>query len=70
MTTRHKGFTVVLARDAREDDDDEIMTALRMVRGVLEVIPIESTHDDSIVRMRVDSEWRDRILEMLRKQSP
>lgn len=42
MTDRHSGYLVTLARDMREDDAEAIITALRMVRGVESVTPVQS----------------------------
>lgn len=40
MTDRHAGYVVTLAADIREDEAEEILTALRMVKGVLAVEPV------------------------------
>jgi hypothetical protein len=56
MTDRFKGFIVVLDRDVREDDAEAIVTALKMVKGVKAVTPVETAADDYIVAHRVKSE--------------
>ena len=42
MTDRIASFVVVLEGDTREDDAQEIVAALKMVRGVLDVQPVGS----------------------------
>jgi hypothetical protein len=67
VTTRHAGYLVTLAEDIREDDAEAVITALRMVRGVIAVEPIEGmTFDIAIAKQRADTEWRERIIGLLR----
>lgn len=40
MTTRHAGYVVVLERDTREDDAEAIMSAIRMLKGVVSCEPV------------------------------
>lgn len=42
MTDRHCGYLVTLAEDVREDDGRSIVAALRMIRGVVDVQPVEA----------------------------
>ncbi|MEV0830859.1 MULTISPECIES: hypothetical protein [Streptosporangiaceae] len=66
MTDRHAGYIVTLAEDVREDDAEAILSALRMVKGVLSVEPIvASPHDLHIATQRVRQEWRGKILDLL-----
>ena len=69
MTDRHSAYIVVLKEDVREDDDEFIVNALRMVSGVASVKPIVADWDQHIAHVRVDREWRERILKLL-KDSP
>lgn len=48
MTDRVASFTVILERDLRDDDAQEIIDAIRQLRGVLEVRP-EIVGTDHIV---------------------
>jgi hypothetical protein len=52
MTTRHSAYIVVLRDDIREDEDEAITTALRMVSGVLTVKPVPHTVDTLIAEER------------------
>ncbi|WP_433730791.1 hypothetical protein ACQP2Y_21025 [Actinoplanes sp. CA-051413] len=67
MTDRHAGYLVVLAEDLRDDDAEEILTALRMVRGVQSVAPVVANIDQRIAQSRADTAWRERIYTMLEK---
>lgn len=73
MTTRHSAYIVTLADDIREDSDQHIINALRMVKGVIAVTPVEATHELVIAQQRVDREWKDRLLglmEQVREAGP
>lgn len=61
MTERVKGFVVTLADDVREDDAQEIITALSMVRGVIDVRPAMVDFDDHINRERIRQDLARRI---------
>lgn len=62
MTDRLKGFVVTLDHDIREDDAEEILNAIRMVKGVVSVKPVQANSDDDIIRSRVLSELRQKLL--------
>lgn len=42
MTERHTGYVVTLSDDFREDDAEAIISALKMIKGVLAVDPVPS----------------------------
>lgn len=64
MTNRVKGFTVTLADDIREDDFEQILNAVKMIKGVLHVEPEITTVKDHMNRQRVKSELIDKILDL------
>ena len=66
MTDRINAFIVVLDRDYREDDVEPILTALRMVRGVVSVVPHVADLTDQIALERTKNELRSRVYEALR----
>ncbi len=68
MTDRLKAFVVTLDHDIREDDADPILSALRMVRGVLSVDPVTATMDDDIARRRVRYELEMKLIEAIRNK--
>lgn len=68
MTDRYAGFLVTLEYDIREDDAGEILTALRMVRGVLSVEPAPvSPMELHIAEQRVRRELGQQLIAVLRK---
>ena len=65
MTTRHSGYQIILDDDIREDDAEAVINALLMIKGVVKVIPIEAEYRDVMARTRRDSEWRQKLLDLL-----
>jgi hypothetical protein len=65
MTDRHAGYVVVLNTDRREDDSEATLAAIRQIKGVLSVRPVEATYEVHIAEERADQVWRDRVLDML-----
>lgn len=45
MTDRVIAYTVTLEREVREDDAEAIENAIRMVKGVAEVVPVVASVD-------------------------
>ena len=64
MTQRLKGVLVTFDRDIREDDAEAILTAIRMVRGVADVSPVEADSNDWMARQRVRSEISEEFRKM------
>lgn len=69
MTIRLKGLMVAFGKDVREDDAEALIAAIRQLRGVLDVTPIEATGEDWIVRSRVHREFVDSIYVAIEKAS-
>ncbi len=65
MTTRLKGLTVAFDHDVREDDAEAIISAIRMLRGVLDVAPVEASSDDWVVQQRVRHELGSKLLDVV-----
>ena len=55
MTDRHAGYIVTLDHDIREDDAAAIITALRMVKGVISVEPVVADHHTYVAAARVNT---------------
>lgn len=62
MTTRHAAYFVTLA----DDDAQDIITALTMVRGVLSVTPVPANIDQHIGQERGDAQWRTKLIDLMR----
>lgn len=66
MIHRIKGCVVVLSEDTRADDFEFILNAIRMIKGVSAVEPIEADPQaDFIVRHRTVQKVREKIYGLL-----
>jgi hypothetical protein len=70
MTTRHAGYIVTLDDDIREDDAEAIIGAIRMIKFVQSVTPIEAGYSDVIARERRDSRWREALIQLAEDGPP
>ena len=61
MTDRHAGYVVTLQRPVREDDAETILTAIRMIKGVIAVDPVGDDPGLWCARSQVDMEWREKL---------
>lgn len=66
MTDRHAGYLVTLTDDFREDDAEQIINALRMIKCVKSVAPIPADHQLHIAQERVDTKWREALRRLSR----
>jgi len=67
MTDRIKGFTVTLDQDYRDDDVENILNAVRMIKGVTHVEPSITTAEDHMNRERIRIELQNEIFNTLSK---
>jgi hypothetical protein len=65
MTDRLKGFTVVFEEDLCTNDAARIMDAVKQLRGVLSVEPVEALTQDYWARLRVKQAIQGRINDIL-----
>jgi hypothetical protein len=65
MTDRYNYLTVVLEDDFRADDCDDVITAIKMVKGVLSVKPNVRNAEDFCAMERVRSEIAQKIWDVL-----
>lgn len=66
MTTRYSGYVVTLAKDIREDDADAVISALRMVRGVISVDPVVAdVMPAAIATTRRDITWQEHLVNVI-----
>ncbi len=65
MTDRIKGFTVVLDKDYRDDEVDQIANAIRMIVGVKAVKNHIANSNDWMNRERIRREIVTKIYEAL-----
>lgn len=60
------GYVVVLDVDVDEEDAGAILAAIRMVKGVSDVVPVEGSSEMTIATARVRNEMRERLLNLVR----
>jgi hypothetical protein len=65
MTTRLKGLVVTFDKDIREDDAQEWIKAIGMMKHVIDVRPVESEINDSMVEMRIRQELSEKLWAVL-----
>lgn len=67
MTDRVKGLVITLDQDYRIDDVQDIVNAIKMVKGVAKVDESVARIDDHMNRVRVRMELQGKLLEALRE---
>lgn len=65
MSDRHAGYIVSLAADIKDDDAVDIIKALMMIKGVIQVRPVVANSQAIIGQDRADVEWRRKISSLL-----
>lgn len=67
MTTRHEGYIVILEKEIREDSSrvEEIKTALKMVKGIIDVKPIEADANSHCAYVRGVNETKSKFLQAI-----
>lgn len=61
MTDRHAGYIVTLEKNAREDDAQDFVNAIQMLRNVATVTPVVADVPFAIATERARSEMRDKF---------
>ena len=65
MTTRVKALTVALEEDIREDDVEQLVMAIKRLRGVLAVDTAAADPVDFVARERVRRELTGKLWDVL-----
>lgn len=65
MTDRYSRLTVALEADIREDDAEELISAIGMLRGVARVAPHVVDEADFAARARIRAEVGEKLLGVL-----
>lgn len=68
MTDRYSTLIVVLESDIRDDDAEGILSAIRLIRGVLTVSGNVADSGAYLAEERAKADLRKTILELLRKK--
>jgi hypothetical protein len=71
MTARHAGYLITLDEDVREDDAEEgVLNAIRMIKGVTAVEPVEASIDQQLSRARRDRDWYFALSDLIQHGPP
>lgn len=65
MTTRIIALTVILEGEPREDDIEPIIAAIRQLRGVADVQPIDASPEIRIAERRAMLDLREKLWDVL-----
>ena len=68
MTDRYKGFLVTLEKEISENNAENIINALRMVKGVHSVKPYITGIEDYMAYEKAKSEIGSKVLEFVTKE--
>ena len=66
MNESHAGYVVTLTNDLNDEDAQQVLDALRMIRGVLSVEPVAADFSVHIGTERARSEIRGKLLDLAR----
>jgi ATP sulfurylase len=65
MSNSVKGFIVALQHDMKDEDVEKVVNAIGMIKGVIQVIPIETTIADHINRAQIRWELKSKLIQIL-----
>jgi hypothetical protein len=65
MTDRHAAYIVTLEHDIRDDDAQQLIQALSLLRGVVSVEPVPADPIEHIAQSRARSVMRRKLWEAL-----
>ena len=67
MTDLHHGYIVILKDELREDDADEsIITALKCIKGVIDVKPLVTDYTSVVAESRVRHEMQSKFRKFMK----
>lgn len=69
MTDRYNALTVVLERDIRSDDAEDLITAIQQLRGVASVRPHVSDITSHMAEERARMDLQEKLWKVLREPS-
>ncbi len=67
MSDRVNGFSVVLKNDLKDEDFEYVKNAVLMIKGVLDVKENVANVQDWIIRERLNSEYKEKILNLYKE---
>jgi hypothetical protein len=67
VSTSVKGYVITLENDVKNERADYVLNALRMVKGVASVEPIQANPSDFVIEQRLRLELLKKITEVIYK---
>lgn len=67
MTDRLRGVVVTFGQDIRVDDAEAILSAIRMIKGVVDVQPVVASYEGDMAEARVNQQWREKLYALIRE---
>ena len=68
MTDRVKGCTVVFDKDYRDDDIEDILNAIKMIKGVIKVEPCIRTSEHLYAKEQCKYELRSKFYKFIKDE--
>ncbi len=66
MSDRYSALIVILENNIRDDDAEALISAMKQLRGVLDVQPHIANPEEAIAETRVRADLLRRIIEMIK----
>jgi len=70
MTDRHAGYLVTLVEDIRDDEAEEILKAICLIKGVIVAEPIVADPLGMIAENRARRDLWNKMMDLLAKDRP
>lgn len=67
MSDRHVAYTVVLSCELKDEDSQRTLAAIRMLKGVLSVVPVVADANFYVARQQAKYELRRLLFDALRE---
>ncbi len=68
MTDRHNGLLVTFDKSIREDDLEQLINAISMIKHVIDVQPVPLDPNDMINRIQIQRELKQKLWKALEEQ--
>ena len=69
MSDRHHAYTVVLQKELKDEDSINVIEAIRMIKGVADVVPQVADHQFYVGREQARRELLEKVFNMLAEKT-
>ena len=66
--SRHHAYTVVLAKELKDEDSEEVLQAIRMIKGVADVVPHVADHAFYVGREQARMKLQQELWDVLNRR--